>query len=122
MKYLQNTLKIKDNKESTFYLYHMYNSTTMKYQGRWYNMHFQPTSKNLLEKRKSLLTRMTFTDEATFKTYPVEIEIFFSESGWKKITKLMTPPAINLLEEPRLMPNPSTLLAPKGSTESQRSR
>ncbi len=90
-----NNLKITDNKDGTFYIYHMYDAfdpKTMKktMSGRWYDMKMVFDKKNIDDKNKTFTMKIKeYEDAETLKTYPVEITIYFNEKGWDKFTKFI---------------------------------
>lgn len=93
--YFVNQLKMKDNKDGTFYIYHMYNvfdQKTMKktLSGRWYHMRMEFDKKKINSKNKTFTMNIKeYEDEQTLMTYPVDIIIHFNEKGWDKFIKFI---------------------------------
>lgn len=91
-----NKLSINYDIKNNFYIYHSYDSVDKKfnktYNGRWYLRNFIPDSKTLNHKNKTLNILFKNTDWEDLYTGKinnknVKIQIFFSESGFKKLIK-----------------------------------
>jgi len=93
IKNLINNVSIKKY-ENTYYIYHMYSALDdnlqIYYSGRWYNKSFKFTKKNINESNKYIQTEMIFENEDTFAKYNVEIKIYFTDFGWKKLTAFIS--------------------------------
>ena len=94
MKKLNNVFLI--NKISVNYtpniiiIYHIYESTTKNYAGRWYNTDIL-NSKYKLDGKKKIFTYYIsqYEDENRSKLLKnVKVEIFFSEKGWDKFINI----------------------------------
>jgi len=89
MEYEKNWVDISKN-ENDFYIYHSFDAKKEKYGGKWYNIDFNLV-KSLNEKDKTINNKTVFEDYDTGKLrkYKVEIKIYLSEKGWKKLMKFI---------------------------------
>jgi hypothetical protein len=88
--FLINKLSTEYNPDTNkMYLHHSYESITKDYIGSWYTLHFLEGRYKLDGVKKKLIYYIPLYENDWIKEIKnVKVEIYFSEKGWLKFTKI----------------------------------